>query len=503
MSGGDAPVRCLYEVLGVDRKATSEEIRAAYKKLALVYHPDKNHGSQEEAAVRFKEVQGAYSTLMDAEERQWYDAHRESILKGDSEGTCAPDEINVFDYMTNRCFRGFTDEEGGFFQVYKHLFSTIREEEASYDPRARQFPSFGDSTTPFDKGVSEFYRFWRNFSSFKTFSWKDEVKLSDIPDRQSRRYADRMQEKERNAAKKEYVAAVMHVANFVWKRDPRVKAELERAAEEESKKNEEREIREMESMKRRREEKEKIWAEAAQKEAQDDAEREARGETMDGSTLEMMYERQRQLERLRKSGKTVELAPGQGDVFANIAGDDAPEEVAEAVLKLKCELCKKTFTTNAQWQEHINSSKHKTKAKQAQGKAGEATISVQQPATPAPAVQPKVASKAQDSAINGEDDVDSSAPMEPQSDELVTTTSEANAQASPSVPDAAAARPASSGKKGLKPKKGQPAAASPPSALKNKAPPKRDDDDDDDDEDSPVAPRTGFGAFASLTKKKR
>ena len=62
-----------YRTLGVDKKASDDEIKKAYRKLARQYHPDKNPGDAS-AEERFKEIQEAYSILSDADKRKRYDA---------------------------------------------------------------------------------------------------------------------------------------------------------------------------------------------------------------------------------------------------------------------------------------------------------------------------------------------------------------------------------------------------------------------------------------------
>jgi molecular chaperone DnaJ len=64
--------RDYYEVLGIDRQATDQQIKSAYRKLALKYHPDRNPGNHE-AEEHFKEAAEAYAVLADAQKRSLYD----------------------------------------------------------------------------------------------------------------------------------------------------------------------------------------------------------------------------------------------------------------------------------------------------------------------------------------------------------------------------------------------------------------------------------------------
>jgi molecular chaperone DnaJ len=101
-----------YQLLGVSRGADTEEIKKAYRKLALKYHPDRNQGSKE-AEERFKEVTEAYEVLRDADKRSVYDRYGEQGLRGGPAGGAGfdfSDAIEVF----MRDFGGFQGLEDLF-----------------------------------------------------------------------------------------------------------------------------------------------------------------------------------------------------------------------------------------------------------------------------------------------------------------------------------------------------------------------------------------------------
>jgi molecular chaperone DnaJ len=76
-----ATKRDYYEILSISRDADGEEIKRAYRKLAMQYHPDRNVGD-EEAAIRFKEAAEAYDVLSNPDKRQRYDRYGHAGLEG-------------------------------------------------------------------------------------------------------------------------------------------------------------------------------------------------------------------------------------------------------------------------------------------------------------------------------------------------------------------------------------------------------------------------------------
>lgn len=102
--------RDYYEVLGVEKTATQEEIKKAYRKLAVANHPDKNPGDKA-AEERFKEATEAYEVLGDEKKRQAYDSYGFAGVDGQNGGY-------------SRAYSDFSDlfSGGGFSSIFENLF---------------------------------------------------------------------------------------------------------------------------------------------------------------------------------------------------------------------------------------------------------------------------------------------------------------------------------------------------------------------------------------------
>ena len=104
-----------YELLGVSRTASADEIKKAYRKLAIKFHPDKNPGNNE-AEDKFKEISHAYEILGDADKRAKYDQFGEAAFSGAAGGgTSYQDPFDIF----NQFFGG---GGGGGSSIFENLF---------------------------------------------------------------------------------------------------------------------------------------------------------------------------------------------------------------------------------------------------------------------------------------------------------------------------------------------------------------------------------------------
>jgi molecular chaperone DnaJ len=103
--------RDFYEVLGVSRTASVDEIKSAYRKAALKWHPDRNPQNKQEAEVKFREATEAYSVVSDPQKRQVYDTYGYAGLSGASGAD-----------FNSTIFQDFHDIFGDFFG-FEDLFS--------------------------------------------------------------------------------------------------------------------------------------------------------------------------------------------------------------------------------------------------------------------------------------------------------------------------------------------------------------------------------------------
>ncbi|KAF2835929.1 DnaJ-domain-containing protein [Patellaria atrata CBS 101060] len=223
-----------YELLGVEKQASQDDIKKAYRRKALELHPDRNYGKEDDATKLFAEIQAAYEVLSDPQERAWYDSHESAILRGntgeesehyehDVRITTA-DDISGMMRKFNRNIE-FSDAPTGFFGFVRETFETLaKEEQLAADWEGvdvPDYPSFGHRDDTYEDVVKEFYAMWNGFSTRKSYAWMDKWRLSEAPDRFIRRQMEKENKKIRDDAKRDFNEAVRALILFIRKRDPR------------------------------------------------------------------------------------------------------------------------------------------------------------------------------------------------------------------------------------------------------------------------------------------
>lgn len=104
--------RDYYEVLGISKSATIEEIKKSYRKLALKWHPDRNTDNKEEAENKFKEITEAYEVLTNEDKKQLYDKYGHEGLRNDGYSGPSGDFMNdIFRNMFGGMGMGDDDDE--------------------------------------------------------------------------------------------------------------------------------------------------------------------------------------------------------------------------------------------------------------------------------------------------------------------------------------------------------------------------------------------------------
>ena len=285
-----------YKILGLEDKflnAKEEDFRKAYKKLAIIYHPDKNKENKSLPGVsdeqikeeikkdlekenksgnendeednnknnenenkinkeedqknreinkKWLKLKEAYDTLSDPEKRKKYDS---TIVFDDS----IPDDIPY--------------TENNFFSTFGPVFL-----KNSIWSKKKPVPKLGDMNSPLQK-VKLFYKFWHNFQSWRDFSVEGEYDLEEATSRFEKRQMLKENKKMKASMKKEEKIRIDNLTNIAYKRDPRIIEEekrLEKEKEEEKKRRalerqkqkEEQELRRQMMIKQNEEEKERL-----------------------------------------------------------------------------------------------------------------------------------------------------------------------------------------------------------------------------------------------------
>jgi DnaJ family protein A protein 5 len=317
-----------YELLGVARTATDDEIKKGYRRKALELHPDRNYGDVERTTALFADVSTAYEVLSDPQERAWYDAHEGDILRGGDGGGSGGDhyEYNMkattaedISRMMGK-FRSnidFTDSPTGFFGFVRETFDQLaREEERAAEYEGLQgsdYPSFGHQHDTYESGgvVRNFYTVWAGFATVKSFASLDMYRTSDAPDRRVRRLMEKENQKLREKGIRDFNAAVQTLVAFVRKRDPRYTPNLQ--TEEQKAK----------------------------------AQREAR-------------KQQQERARAANAAKIQDEADAVPE-WAHVQDTEEPLDESDEESEeehFECVACRKTFKSERQWEAHEKSKKH-------------------------------------------------------------------------------------------------------------------------------------------------
>ena len=124
----------LYDILGINKSASNEEIKKAYKKLAMKWHPDRNLSNPEIAAQKFKKISDAYSILSDNKKKKNYDNYG---FMNDNNSEVNPEDIfkNAFNSKNGFNFNQFNNDfdngfdfDNIFSQFNSHKFNNPRKE---------------------------------------------------------------------------------------------------------------------------------------------------------------------------------------------------------------------------------------------------------------------------------------------------------------------------------------------------------------------------------------
>jgi DnaJ homolog subfamily A member 5 len=146
--------------------------------------------------------------------------------------------LDVYAYFTTSCYKGFGDDDEGFYSVYRKVFEKLAAEDIEYMDDADDFekiPQFGKASSILDDVVI-FYGYWESYSTKKSYAWLFTHNIQEYRDRRILKLLDKEHKKIQQKARKERNEEVRSLVLFVKKRDKRM-AEHRKMLEDKALKN--------------------------------------------------------------------------------------------------------------------------------------------------------------------------------------------------------------------------------------------------------------------------
>lgn len=135
--------------------------------------------------------------------------------------------LDVFQFFTFTCYKGFADDSKGFYSVYREVFNTVATEDIEYMDSELEFdliPKFGDSKSDYEKVVGPFYAYWQSYCTKKSYAWLSEHNINEHRERRIIKIIEKENKKIQQKARKERSDEIRNLVAFVRKRDKRVAA---------------------------------------------------------------------------------------------------------------------------------------------------------------------------------------------------------------------------------------------------------------------------------------
>ncbi|VTZ71023.1 DNA-binding chaperone, putative [Plasmodium chabaudi chabaudi] len=242
----------VYEILDVEESDDLETIKSAYKKLILIFHPDKNKGTSilnEKEKVKKKKKNNkdddknneikkdiAYYIEKYNIEKLTQEEKKSMFLKIQDSYAVLSDKILRKQYDSSIPFdetiptKAALDEAPNFYEFLNPVFKR-NAKWSSIKP----VPNIGDENTSIDK-VKYFYDFWYEFTSWRDFSYQNEYDYEEAECREERRWMERENKKIQKKASKAEKLRINKLVDLAYNNDPRIIAENKRIEMEKQKK---------------------------------------------------------------------------------------------------------------------------------------------------------------------------------------------------------------------------------------------------------------------------